>query len=321
MSFSQIDTETQTPHNWPPKPVFQQAEPKPLNTLISMAVFVGVFLLIGMELRLVFVLLIVLLVHELGHFVSMKQFGYKNVNMFFVPLFGAFVSGENDDASEQETVITLLAGPVPGIFIGLILLYFEKNYNLYQLKLMPEIFISLNMLNLLPLIPLDGGRLIEAMFVNGKHVLERGFLILSLLLLALLAWKLNSIAALFISVFIILRMRSSHKQDKMRKELSIAGIDYRQSYSALSDEMFWKMETIVRNRLQGAEVPLSITAGMVRNLLQPVPRERLNPWMRLGIVLFWILCLTLPIYLYSILLTDVGFDFKLPTTEDVLALK
>ena len=55
--------------------------------------------------------------------------------MFFVPLFGAFVSGENDDASEQETVITLLAGPVPGIFIGLILLYFEKTYNLYQLRI------------------------------------------------------------------------------------------------------------------------------------------------------------------------------------------
>lgn len=319
MEFSQQDTETPNTTHWPPKPVFKQAEPKPLNTLISMALFVGVFLLLGMDLRLVFVLLIVLLVHELGHFIAMKQFGYKNVNMFFVPLFGAFVSGENDDASEQETIITLLAGPVPGIFIGLLLLFMETRLGLFQLRLLPEIFISLNILNLLPLIPLDGGRLVEAMFVNGRSGVERGFLILSLLLVFLLAWKLNSIPALFIAVFIIMRIRSSAKQDKIRKELRKAGANYRQSYSALSDEEFWKIESIVRNRLPGAEVPLSITAGMVRNLLQPIPRERLNPWIRLGVILFWIACLILPVYLYFFMHGQGIQDISLPVSDETFA--
>lgn len=35
----------------------------------------------------------VLLFHELGHYVAMRLFGYRDVRMFFVPFFGAAVSG------------------------------------------------------------------------------------------------------------------------------------------------------------------------------------------------------------------------------------
>jgi len=37
----------------------------------------------------VVLVLLVLFVHEAGHFLGMKAFGHKNVQMFFIPLMGA----------------------------------------------------------------------------------------------------------------------------------------------------------------------------------------------------------------------------------------
>lgn len=37
----------------------------------------------------------VLFLHELGHLVAMWQFRYRNLRMFFIPFFGAAVSGQN----------------------------------------------------------------------------------------------------------------------------------------------------------------------------------------------------------------------------------
>ena len=39
------------------------------------------------------ILIGVILFHEMGHLLGMKMFRYQNVNMFFIPLFGAAVSG------------------------------------------------------------------------------------------------------------------------------------------------------------------------------------------------------------------------------------
>lgn len=38
-------------------------------------------------------ILVVIFIHELGHFAGMKLAGYRHVKMFFIPLLGAAVSG------------------------------------------------------------------------------------------------------------------------------------------------------------------------------------------------------------------------------------
>lgn len=44
---------------------------------------------------LVIVLTGVVVFHELGHFVAMKIYKYRDLGMFFIPLLGAYVSGKN----------------------------------------------------------------------------------------------------------------------------------------------------------------------------------------------------------------------------------
>ena len=82
---------------YPEKPVLEERKPRNnvALTIFSIVLFVSTFLfLFTDEIFFVFSVLIVLIVHEMGHFLLMKRFGYKDVYMLFIPLMGAFVQGK-----------------------------------------------------------------------------------------------------------------------------------------------------------------------------------------------------------------------------------
>jgi Zn-dependent protease len=113
-----------------------------------------------------FLLLGVLLIHELGHFLAMRLFGYQDTKLFFLPLFGAAVTGRKPNASLTEKIWVLLAGPLPGLILGLGLMAGVSAQLLPLGNLDPKLvehaawmLISLNLLNLLPIYPLDGGKI------------------------------------------------------------------------------------------------------------------------------------------------------------------
>jgi len=60
----------------------------------------------------------VLFFHELGHFVTMRFFGYRNLKMFFIPFFGAAVSGRHYNVQGWKKALVALMGPLPGIVLG-----------------------------------------------------------------------------------------------------------------------------------------------------------------------------------------------------------
>src|SRR5438876_388034 len=68
----------------------------------------------------------VLLFHELGHYVGMRLFNYQDVQMFFIPLFGAAVAGRTRSVHGYKEAIVLLLGPLPGIFLGSVLGIIDK---------------------------------------------------------------------------------------------------------------------------------------------------------------------------------------------------
>jgi stage IV sporulation protein FB len=127
------------------------------RTLISLALFIALDYWIFKSWFAVLLLVSVIFIHEAGHFIAMKFFGYKAVNMTFVPFVGAYVSGTATNLSKKNKLIVLLAGPVPGIIIGSILFYlYRNNYDPLYFQLAAP-FLLLNVFNLLPVFPLDGG--------------------------------------------------------------------------------------------------------------------------------------------------------------------
>jgi hypothetical protein len=66
------------------------------------------------------ILIAAIFVHEMGHFIGMKILGYRNVRMFFIPLFGAAVSGRSLQAPAWKRAVVTLLGPLPGIALAFV---------------------------------------------------------------------------------------------------------------------------------------------------------------------------------------------------------
>ena len=142
-----------------------------LVLLLSIALFVA---LGGYAWSWTFALFLVpiLLFHELGHFLCMKLFDYRNVRMFFIPLFGAAVSGHNYNVPGWKRVVTSLMGPVPGIVVGIglgIVALVQGQELLLQGAL---IMVIVNGFNLIPALPLDGGWVVHGLLFSRHAFLD-----------------------------------------------------------------------------------------------------------------------------------------------------
>ena len=152
------------------KPEDEQRKTSLPRTLVSLALFIALDYWLFKSWYAVLLLVTVIFIHELGHFIAMKVFGYKSVNMTFVPFVGAYVSGQVINLSKKNKLIVLLAGPVPGIIIGCIIFYLhQQNFEAAYFKIALS-FLALNLFNLLPIFPLDGGQFFQTLPVlTGKN--------------------------------------------------------------------------------------------------------------------------------------------------------
>jgi Zn-dependent protease len=67
-------------------------------------------------------------------------------------------------------------------------------------------FIFLNVFNLLPVSPMDGGQMLETLFFSTKKVVQTIFLVLSAIIIAFLALGTKNYALLLIDVFLLMRI-------------------------------------------------------------------------------------------------------------------
>lgn len=278
-----------------------------VKTLISLALYIGVYyFLFGQNLQWILILVAVMLLHEAGHFVAMKLFGYRDVRMFFVPFLGAFVSGSPHTISQRQRTVTLLAGPIPGIFAGVIFLmlyYNTGNHFYYQLSLM---LVLLNAFNLLPVIPLDGGQLLENLFFYTGRIIQSAFIVLSALLLFYLALATRNYFILLIVWLLISRFRSITVIDRVRRALERDNISYDKTFDELSDEEYVaiRQRMIPRIRRLNDYDPEAVSddeedviSWMNRVLTGSMEKDMgLNE--KIAVVVLWILALMVPLFLF-----------------------
>jgi Zn-dependent protease len=239
-----------------PKPVLEEPKSKRYVWVKSLG-SLAVFLVIGYFFfsrttgdptsawALVIVLTGVVVFHELGHFFAMMIYKYQDLGIFFIPLLGAYVSGKKQQVSQKQSAIILLAGPVPGIFLGLILHFLSIQLDIDFLEKIAWILIYLNVLNLLPVYPLDGGQLLHRLFLDDYNILGKIFVILSV---ALMSWVAISSEFYFLLLFpfmMISRMFGDFQHERVEKKIEAEGIDLMKSYDELTAEEYWKIRNAV----------------------------------------------------------------------------
>jgi Zn-dependent protease len=135
---------------------------KMFSTSASMLVSIVAYQLIfGWLFSVGFVLL--LLLHELGHVFQLRREGVKASAPMFIPFLGAVISAKSlgDDAAAEARVG--LAGPILGSIATLVPLgiWLATGSDFWQALAFIGFF--LNLFNLLPILPLDGGRAMAAL--------------------------------------------------------------------------------------------------------------------------------------------------------------
>jgi Zn-dependent protease len=138
---------------------------KPLVMFVSMSISAIAYAFwLGPYLALLFVLL--LLIHEMGHVVAMKLRGLDTPTPVFIPFLGTAVFAPKFKDRETEAYVGF-GGPLLGTIGSLVVfgLWFLIPENVWWA---PIVFIGsylgvyLNLFNLIPVSPLDGGRVTQA---------------------------------------------------------------------------------------------------------------------------------------------------------------
>jgi Zn-dependent protease len=152
-----------------------------LKFLLSLGAFAGFYwALFGAKFGIGFALLILL--HEMGHFIAIKRRGLPADMPVFLPGFGAYVRWTALGVSARTRALVSLAGPLAGcIGAAVCALLWLQSGNALWLGL-TSITALLNALNLIPVWVLDGGQAIKALNRNERIVLTTVAVALALVL-------------------------------------------------------------------------------------------------------------------------------------------
>jgi Zn-dependent protease len=146
---------------------------KAVTTLGTMFISIAAYALaFGWPFAVGFVLL--LFIHEMGHVIQLRREGVEASAPIFIPFLGAVIAAKSmgEDAAAEARVG--LAGPILGTVGTLVPLAIWLATGSDLWRALAYIGFFINLINLLPVLPLDGGR---AMAVLGPMVWIVGILI------------------------------------------------------------------------------------------------------------------------------------------------
>lgn len=252
---------------------------------------------------------LILLLHEAGHYLAMKYYNYSDVSIFFVPLMGALVKGSKKDISQRQAAVIILAGPLPGLVLGILLFLFDKSNSIFigkiPVQLIAQLLIWGNLLNLLPVYPLDGGQLLNRVFLNEEGLLSNLFIIASGLVAVYIAFITKFYFLLIFPALLLARFFSTRNITKLENDMQQIGINLNVSYEELSNEDYWKIRTLLISHTPGLQnlnpeppfsysvreekIALEVESVLQRTLLMDISIKE-----KLLLVLVWAISLALP---------------------------
>lgn len=124
------------------------------SMLLSVFAYALVF---GLPYAVGFVLL--LLVHELGHFVAARSRGLNVGAPTFIPFVGAWIELKQQPHDAETEAYVGFAGPFVGTLGALACYFLARGYDSNLLLALSYAGFFLNLFNLIPLSPFDGGRI------------------------------------------------------------------------------------------------------------------------------------------------------------------
>jgi len=115
-------------------------------------------------------LVLCLVFHEYGHIKAMKYFGLKTKGIYLIPFVGGLALSDDKINTRWQDIVISIMGPFFGLILSIAALI---GYWLTDIEILAGIAVFnalLNLFNLLPILPLDGGHVLKsiAFSINSK---------------------------------------------------------------------------------------------------------------------------------------------------------
>ena len=218
-----------------------------INISLKIFLFVTIFILTN-QIDIYVLLMIFAVLHEIGHLVAGILLGFKPKKINFMPLgfciqFNIPVEIYNrrllkSNILSLKKLIIALAGPLVNLILSIIFIALHMNINLIYANILICIF------NLIPIYPLDGGRIIKntlkIIFGNKKalkltNVISNVLMIILSMISSVAILYYKNIAIFFIVIYLwivtIIENKKYNLKNKIYKEIENYNNIYKQKFS------------------------------------------------------------------------------------------
>jgi len=172
-------------------------------------------------------ILVLLFLHEGGHLVAMKMRGMKTKGMYFIPFLGAAAVSEEEFPSREAEGFVALMGPTVGLALCLFSYFLYEMTGDLEFAAAAGWMALINLLNLLPIMPLDGGRVLRSIsfsFNSGSGIY---FTFLGMIIGTIVLIKMGVYLFVILIPIGILEVLFDYKEEKRKAELIEAKSVYR----------------------------------------------------------------------------------------------
>lgn len=132
---------------------------------------------------------ILLLIHEYGHIWAMKRCGLKTKGIYFIPFLGAAAVSEDSFKSRRDEAYIAIMGPIFGLVLSVIfaVIYLVTKDTFFAAS--AGFMAMVNLFNLLPINPLDGGRIVKSITFSINSKFGIVFLVIGIIVsIVLMFW-------------------------------------------------------------------------------------------------------------------------------------
>ncbi|KEH96213.1 M50 family metallopeptidase [Clostridium massiliodielmoense] len=122
--------------------------------------YIIILLIIGFKGKII-VSFILVFFHEMVHYITAKKLGFKGFGIEILPIGAVLKLRDLDEADPKEDLIISLSGPLFNLIFAMISYFLNIKFSNEYLQLLYISNLALGTFNLIPALPLDGGRILR----------------------------------------------------------------------------------------------------------------------------------------------------------------
>ena len=116
-------------------------------------------------------LILCLVFHEYGHIKAMKYFGLKTKGIYLIPFLGGLAMSDDKINTRWQDVVISIMGPFFGLILSVVCLIAYWVTGLEILAGLAAFNALINLFQLLPILPLDGGHILKSIAFSVNSTL------------------------------------------------------------------------------------------------------------------------------------------------------